>query len=177
LVDAIALESFAALFSTRKHTYRTLSGFHTTYADLRAAPVVLIAGLDNPWTLRVTEQLRFHFAVEPGTRNALIADAQHPENVDWHVDFSSPYSQLTKDYAIVARLHDATSDKPIFVAAGIGRNGTASAVEYMTSDSTLQALIAQLPAHWEEKNIEAVIQTRVINGQAGPPILVSVQVW
>lgn len=177
LVDAIALETFASMFSARKQQFRTLSSFRTTYDDLRAGPVVLLGGLDNPWTIRVTEPLRFHFAVQSGSKIAYIADQQHPSNHDWQVDFGSTYSQLTKDYAIVARLHDATSDKPIFVVAGIGRNGTAAAVEYVTTESTLKVLVSQLPAHWEDKNIEAVIQTRVINGQAGPPILVAVQVW
>ena len=121
--------------------------------------------------------MRFHFAVQAGSKTAYIADQQHPASRDWQVDFASTYSQLTKDYAIIARLHDATSDKPIFVVAGIGRNGTAAAVEYVTSESTLKALISQLPQHWEDKNIEAVLQTRVINGQAGPPILVAIQAW
>ncbi len=177
LVDAIALETFASMLSVHKHTFRTLSSFRTSYDDLRGGPVVLLAGLDNPWTIRVTEPLRFHFAVQPGTKVAYIADQQQPSNRDWQVDFGSPYSQMTKDYAIIARLHDATSDKPIFVVAGIGRNGTAAAVEYVTTESTLKSLIGQLPKHWEDKNVEAVIQTRVINGQAGPPVLTAVQVW
>ena len=177
LVDAIALETFAAIFSSHKHSFRTLSSYRTSYDDLRAGPVVLLGGLDNPWTMRVTDPMRFHFAVQDGSKIAYIADQHHPASRDWQVDFASTYSQLTKDYAIIARLHDATSDKPIFVVAGIGRNGTAAAVEYVTSESTLKALISQLPQHWEDKNIEAVLQTRVINGQAGPPSLVAVQVW
>jgi len=177
LVDAIALETFASLFATRNQTYRTLSASGTTYDDMRSAPVVLIAGLDNVWTMRVTEPLRFHFELLPNTQVAIIADQQRPANTDWRVDFATTYSQLTRDYAIIARLHDATSDKPVFVIAGIGRNGTTAAAEYVTTESTLKALLAQLPAHWEDKNVEAVIQTRVINGQAGPPILVQVQVW
>lgn len=177
LVDAIALETFASLFSAQKHSFRTLSSSRTTFDDLRGGPVILVAGLDNLWTLRVTEPLRFHFSVEQGEKIAFIADQQNPANHDWQVDFTSIYSQLTKDYAIIARLHDATSDKPIFVVAGIGRNGTAAAVEYVTTDSTLKGLIDRLPAHWQDKNVEAVIQTRVINGQAGPPILVAVQIW
>ena len=177
LVDAIALETFAAMFSAHKHSFRTLSSFRTTYDDLRGGPVVLLAGLDNPWTIRVTEPLRFHFALQDGSKIAYIADQQQPSKRDWQVDFSSPYSQLTKDFAIIARLHDATSDKPIFVVAGIGRNGTAAAVEYVTTESTLKALIGQLPQHWEDKNVEAVVQTRVINGQAGPPVLAGIQIW
>lgn len=177
LVDAIALETFAAMFSSRKQSFRTLSSYRPTYEILRAGPVVLLGGLDNPWTMRVTDPLRFHFAVQDDSKIAYIADQQHPASRDWQVDFASTYSQLTKDYAVIVRLHDATSDKPIFVVAGIGRNGTAAAVEYVTSESTLKALISQLPQHWEDKNIEAVLQTRVINGQAGPPILVAIQAW
>ena len=177
LVDAVALETFASLFSLHQQSFRTLSSSRTTYDDLRGGPVVLLGGLDNPWTMRVTDPLRFHFVVQDGSKIAYIADQQHPASRDWQVDFSSTYSQLTKDYAVIARLHDATSDKPIFVVAGIGRNGTAAAVEYVTTEATLKTLIGHLPQHWEDKNVEAVLQTRVINGQAGPPILVAVQVW
>ena len=177
LIDAVALETFASLFATHNRPYRTLPATRTTYDDMRAAPVVLVAGLDNLWTMRVTEPLRFHFEILPNSKVVIIADREHPTNTDWRVDFATTYSQLTRDYAIIARLHDATSDKPVFVIAGIGRNGTAAAVEYVTTELTLKALIAQLPAHWEDKNLEAVIQTRVIDGQAGPPILVQVQTW
>ncbi|HVJ07181.1 MAG TPA: hypothetical protein VM554_02250 [Acidisarcina sp.] len=177
LVDAIALERFASLLSMHGQSYRTLSSATTTYNDLRGGPVVLVAGLNNPWTLHITDPLRFHFAVVPEAKLAMIADRQHPENTGWHIDFSLPHSQIKQDYAIVARLHDATSEKPIFIAAGIGGSGTSAAAEFLTAESSLRELVSKLPAHWEDRNVEAVIQTKVIGGEAGPPQLVSVHVW
>jgi len=176
LVDAVALERLAYLLSTHQQAYRTLSSVHTTYNDLRGGPAVLVAGLNNPWTLRITDPLRFHFEIIPETRTARIVDRQHPENTAWQWDFSQPHSQ-TQDYAIVARLHDATSEEPVFIAAGLGSSGTAAAAELLTSPSSLLELVSHLPSHWENRNIEAVIQTQVIDGQAGPPKLVSVEVW
>ena len=69
--------------------------------------------------------LRFHFEhVGPFT---YIVDTQHPEKRDWSVDISKPFLQQSTDYAIVARLYDATTNGPLVIIAGSGSNGTEAA--------------------------------------------------
>jgi hypothetical protein len=177
LIDMIAMERIAALLSIHKQAYRTLSASGTTYDDLRTGPAVLVTGLDNIWSLRVTGPLRFHFDFLPDTEVAVIKDRQNSTNRPWQVDFSQPYLQLTRDYGIIARLRNTNTETPVIIAAGIGSNGTAAAAEFLTTESDLQTLISQLPANWQNRNVEAVIETQVINGQAGPPRVVAVYAW
>ena len=77
--------------------------------DLRQGPTVLIAGLDNPWTMRLAEPLRFHFVHGQDPALYWIEDRKDPGNKQWFVDFSAPYSKLTQDYAIMAHFSDATT--------------------------------------------------------------------
>jgi hypothetical protein len=176
LVDVIALERFASMLSMHNQSYRTLSAASTTFGDLRGGPVVLVAGLNNPWTLRVTNPLRFHFAPSMNQETNAILDGQNPAS-RWTVDFSVPSTQTTHDYALIARLHDITTDQPIFIAAGLGSNGTSAAAEYMTSEVQMKKLIARLPPNWSKMNIEAVIATDVIGNQPGPPTVVALHTW
>jgi hypothetical protein len=108
-----------------------------------------------------------------------IANAEHSVSIDdrknsssrkWVVDFDQPHSQPTQDYAIIARLHGngTTFEQPIFIAAGIGSNGTVAAMEFMTSEASLSSLIRSLPPNWRSLNIEAVIQTNVAAAKHAP---------
>ena len=38
-------------------------------------------------------------------------------------------------------------------------------------------LIAKLPRNWEQMNMEAVIETQVIQGHPGPPNILAVETW
>jgi len=38
-------------------------------------------------------------------------------------------------------------------------------------------LLAKLPANWEQMNMEAVIETQVIQGHSGPPNVLAVETW
>jgi len=38
-------------------------------------------------------------------------------------------------------------------------------------------MLEQLPRNWDQKNLEAVVETHVIKDQPGPPTVVAVQTW
>lgn len=81
------------------------------------------------------------------------------------------------DYAIVARYRDATTEGPVMVIAGIGPYGTEAASAFVSTPRYLEQIAQHEPAGWENKNIEMVIKTQVIDGKAGPPVLVASTVW
>jgi hypothetical protein len=89
----------------------------------------------------------------------------------------TPFAVSGRDYGIVAGFHDATTGQDVIVAAGIGENGTIAASELL-SDETLFAQLGKetllSPRH---RNLEAVIETQVINGKPGPPKVVAVYSW
>lgn len=177
LMNAEALERISGFLTAHEQPLRTLTSESTTFDDFRTGPAVLVGGLNNAWTMRVTGSLRFHFVTEYDPYIATIEDRQHPDSREWQIKFFYPYTQLTRDYAVIARLHAATSENMVVVVAGIASQGVGAASEFLTSESSMQEMISRLPPDWQKKNVEGVIQTDVINGQAGPPRLVAVYVW
>jgi hypothetical protein len=175
LADVITLTRTAAALETRHKAFRVLPASEASFAQLREGPIVLIGGFDNIWTLRVTQKLRFGFESRDGV--ALIVDRKSPHQTSWATAWDLPYQKLSRDYAIVARIHDATTGQPVIVAAGISEEGTEAAGEILYNPVYLNSLIAKLPSNWEQLNMEAVIETQVIEGHPGPPNILAVETW
>ena len=154
----------------------------TTLSDLREGPSVVIGAFDNEWTLRLTRNLRFHFVNAPGMTTFSIVDAK-PDSSNrvtphvWTVDRSQ---QMTTnnyiDYAIVARFTDKTTGQPTLIAAGIGRGGTTAAGEFLTSPQLLSEVLRQSPSPMTS-NFEAVLSTRIIDGQPGTATIEGLYFW
>jgi hypothetical protein len=175
LADVITLTRTAAALETRHKAFRVLPASEASFAQLREGPIVLIGGFDNIWTLRVTQKLRFGFESKDGV--ALIVDRKSPKQTSWATAWDLPYQKLSRDYAIVARIHDPTTGQPVIVAAGISEEGTEAAGEILYNPVYLDSLLAKLPANWEELNMEAVIETQVTEGHPGPPNILAVETW
>jgi len=175
LADVITLTRTAAALETRHKAFRVLPASEASFAQLREGPIVLIGGFDNIWTLRVTQKLRFGFNSKDGV--AIIVDRKSPQQTSWATAWDLPYEKLSRDYAIVARIHDATTGQPVIVAAGISEEGTEAAGEILYNPVYLDSLIAKLPSNWEQLNMEAVIGTQVIEGHPGPPNILAVETW
>jgi hypothetical protein len=174
--DAMTLSRFQVRLNTHGKPNRVELAGSTTFADLRAGPTILIGAFDNPWTLRLTSQMRFRFLGTDETEGEII-DSKSNSGSRWSVDFRIPYWDRTQDYAIVAITHDATLDQPLIITAGIGPNGTAAAGEFLLSPDNLAALVRMAPAHWSGKNVEVVLATQVIQGNSGPPRILASEYW
>lgn len=175
LADVITLTRTAAALETRHKAFRVLPASEASFAQLREGPIVLIGGFDNIWTLRVTQKLRFGFESKDGV--AIIVDRKSPKQTSWATAWDLPYQKLSRDYAIVARIHDNTTGQPVIVAAGISEEGTEAAGEILYNPVYLDSLISKLPPNWEQLNMEAVIETQVIEGHPGPPSILAVETW
>ena len=144
----------------------------TPLTELREHSFILVGAFNNPWTLRLVEPLRFHLASAPAES---IADRMHPQ-VRWSRDKSIPYSSAD-DYALVARYRDITTDSWVVVLAGVGRNGTEAAAEFITSPRYMQLLRDQLGKDFSNRNIEVVLKVSVIDGKTGAPSILAVHTW
>jgi hypothetical protein len=174
--DAMTLSRFQVRLNAHGKPNRVELAGSTTFADLRAGPTILIGAFDNPWTLRLTNQMRFRFLGTDETEGEIIDSKGNPGS-RWSVDFRIPYWDRTQDYAIVAITHDATLDQPLIITAGIGPNGTAAAGEFLLSPDNLAALVRMAPAQWSGKNVEVVLATQVIQGNSGPPRILASEYW
>jgi hypothetical protein len=175
LADVITLTRTAAALETRHKNFRVLPASEATFAQLREGPIVLIGAFDNIWTLRVSQKLRFGFESKDG--DARLVDRKSPNATSWATAWDLPYQKLSRDYAIVARIHDATTGQPVIIAAGISEEGTEAAGEILYNPVYLDTLLAKAPPDWQHKNMEAVIETQVIQGHSGPPNVLAVETW
>ena len=175
LADVITLTRAAAALESRHKAFRVVPASEATFAQLREGPIVLIGAFDNIWTLRVTQKLRFGFESRDG--DALLVDRKSGEKTTWATAWDLPYQKLSRDYAIVARIRDNTTGQPVIIAAGISEEGTEAAGEILYNPVYLDSLLAKAPANWEKLNMEAVIETQVIEGHSGPPTILAVETW
>jgi hypothetical protein len=175
LADVITLTRTVAALASRHKSFRVVPASEATFGQLREGPIVLIGAFDNIWTLRVTQKLRFGFESEDGV--ALLVDRNSQKKTTWATAWDLPYQKLSRDYAIVARIHDKTTGQPVIIAAGISEEGTEAAGEILYNPEYLESLLAKAPHDWDQKNMEAVIETQVIEGHPGPPNVLAVETW
>ena len=175
LADVITLTRTAANLETKHKSFRVVPASEASFAQLREGPIVLIGAFDNIWTLRVTQKLRFGFESKDGV--ATLVDRKSRQAASWATAWDLPYEKLSRDYAIVARIHDSTTGQPVIIAAGISEEGTEAAGEILYNPVYLDSLLAKAPPDWEKKNMEAVIETQVIQGHSGPPNVLAVETW
>ncbi len=140
--------------------------------DLREHSVTLLGAYNNQWTMHLQQPLRYYFL--PGA-DEIIQDRVQPQ-VQWKRDQSLPYSN-SDDYAVIARFRDPTIDGWVVMLAGVGRNGTEAAAQFVTSPHYLQLLRDRIGSDFASRNIEAVIKINVIDGKTGAPAILAVSTW
>ncbi len=121
LADVITLTRTVAALASRHKAFRVLPASEASFSQLREGPVVLIGAFDNVWTLRVTQKLRFGFESKDGV--ALLVDRKSQTQTTWATAWDLPYQKLSRDYAIVARIHDAQPDSRSLLRPAFPRKG------------------------------------------------------
>ena len=109
--------------------FRTVYSPDSTLADLRQNSAVLIGGIDNFWTMRLTRDLRYGFQIDRAENKIFIEDRRYPGRRDWAVDLDQARSSVTVDYALVARVVHPDTMKPLVIVGGIRDCGTVAAGE------------------------------------------------
>ncbi|WP_241654596.1 hypothetical protein [Granulicella sibirica] len=174
--DMLAALRVANVMAVHQRSYTVRLTVSTTLEDLRQGPTVLIGGLDNQWTIRALTNLRYHFAGSDDNRY-WIQDQENPANQRWSLDLKEPIASVTRDYAIVSRLHNEQTGQVEMIIAGIGMTGTAAAGEFISDDHRAAELRQRIGAGFNDKDFEVVLSTDVVNGIAGAAKIEAVSVW
>jgi hypothetical protein len=174
VATATTLADVAGVLRQRGTAFEIKEDNETSLTDLHSRTIILIGATNNAWTMRMVNSLRFRFLPGPETQ---VQDTRNLQNTDWSVDFLKPYASISTDYAIVARYRDPTTEGPVVVVAGLGPFGTEAAGAFAATPQYLEQVAKQLPPGWESKNIELVLKTEVIDGKAGPPVLIAATEW
>jgi hypothetical protein len=168
--DAYVAADLSALFGWRHKASQVRIGRDFTYEDLRNSPAVLVGAFDNPATMRVSADLPFVFVEEKGG----IVEEGGQKRVWTQVGFTD---HGTKDFAVVGRLLNSKTGQFLVIVAGIGMVGTQAAGKFVSDEGEMQAALRSAPPGWQQKNMELVLESDVIDGSAAPPHVVAVKAW
>ena len=80
-------------------------------------------------------------------------------------------------YGVVSRIFHPTTGNIMIGIAGISHNGTRAAAEFATNDALLTEALRTAPADWDKKNLQVVLQVRVIGNTPAPPKVVALDFW
>jgi hypothetical protein len=177
LGDAACLVHVTSVFDRYGKSYRIRGERSISFADLRETPTVLIGAFDNQWTLRVAGQLRFSFVKDATGESEYVQDRKHPENKKWKLSGAWPYWDVADDYAIVSRIVDTTTDRPVMIAAGITQYGTMAAGEFLSNPRYFSEAVKDLGPGWEKKNLQVVLYVPVVNRVPGHARVLTAYVW
>jgi len=179
LADVNTLTRMTGVLERQHKAFRVSAASEASFTQLREGPAVFIGAFDNLWTMRLTRDLRFGFSSIKG--NAFILDRKQDKKSQsdntWFTAWDLPYGKLVRDYAIVARYRDTLTGQPVVIAAGISEEDTEAAGELISNAADLETLLRVAPANWRNMNMEAVIETQIIDGHDGPPRLRAVEFW
>jgi hypothetical protein len=173
--DVITLARSIAPLVPKNGEFRVLAASDTGFAQLREGPSVMIGAFDNPWTMRITQDLPIGFEFDNHVRK-VVDRRSSPEGI-WTLQWQVPGKSLSRDYAVVARLHDKVTGEPVIILAGILGEGTEAASEVVSNSAYLNEMLEKAPRNWDQLNLEAVIEANVIEGHPGPPRVVAVETW
>jgi hypothetical protein len=170
LGDLTANVQIASLLTLHRKKFDLRSGGDVTFGDLRQSPTILIGAFNNSWTMELTGDLPFTF-----DHGLTIKDGSGKKQ-----KWSPLYSQdggIAVDYAIVTRLPHSKTGEALITVAGITQSGTRAAAEFITSPEFIQTLANSAPKNWSSRNLELVLQTKVVNDIPTSPTLVASRYW
>jgi hypothetical protein len=170
--DSVALSSVGRVLGSRGSSFFVRRANDIDLKNLSGSPAVLIGAFDNRWTLALSSQMRFSFAVDGTTE--YIRDSQNPNFRDWSL--SSPLAP-SKDYGIVSRTFTAMTGNFLVTLAGLGRDGTLAAGDCISDASCMEQAKKFVPGDWKHKNLEIVIATNVANNTTGTPQVLGAYMW
>lgn len=172
--DVEAVVRVSGLLGSLAKPIQVRIGDRYTFEDLRSSPSALIGAFNNKWTMQIAHGLYFEFVEKDN--GALSIRENSPGGGIWQVKYGKS-NQIEEDFAIVARLLDSNTGQFTIVAAGITGSGTQAAGEFVSKPELLEKALKSIPAGWQSKNVEFVLQTRITDFVAGPPTVMAYHTW
>jgi hypothetical protein len=171
--DVEAAVSISSLLGKLGKPTQVRIGDRYTWEDLHDSPSTVVGAFNNKWTIQIASGLHFEFVED----NGVYAIRENvPNGRTWHSKLDGS-QQTVQDFAVVARLLDSNTGQFTVVAAGISGSGTQTAGDFVSKPDLLEKAIRGLPAGWQNKNVEFVLQTTVTDSVAGPPSVVASYTW
>ncbi len=148
-------------------------GADLTPSELQHSSIIYVGAFSNPWTLDSTRGLRYHFARSNSpdrATNAFITDARNPEK-----RWTAPLYPLPTniDYALITRIAGHTNS---IYFGGLSHHGTQAAAQFLTDPKAFELLTSRLPVGWQDKDLQILLETSVVNKTPKPAKVLDVYV-
>jgi len=177
LDDAAAIVKIGGVLQGGGKKYTLQAADTITLSEIRNGPTIFVGAFDNPWTMRLTKPLHFRFGNDPAFTQEWIYDSTSSKPPQWFTERPAQESSNNyREYAIIARYTNPDTGQLCIIIAGIGQASTRAAGEFLSDPAELVALQRLAPRDGR-KNVEAVISTQIIDGQAGSPKIEATYFW
>lgn len=145
--------------------------------ELRDSPIIFIGAFNNRWTGEIHKDLRFGFEqVGDGEESLRMVRDQADPRPKWAVNAAHP-SKSPVDYALITRISQPGKWKMVVLAAGIRWHGTQAAGEFITNRDRWREVARSAPSGWHKKNMQIVLETRVVGKTPQPPNILATHFW
>ncbi len=172
---SMALSTVSSVLGRMKKVFHVRRMNDANLNDLEDGPVVLIGGFTNRWTMNLDDGLRFDLARDGASR--YVADRRNAASRTWAESEPASSTGSFTDYAVISRVHNATTGRVVLTIAGLDRFGTQAAADCVAESSCIAAAENLQPGDWRTKNLQLVLQTTVIGGNPGEPKVLAAYLW
>jgi hypothetical protein len=175
--DVLATNRIADFLRSRKIAYRMRTSTTTDLGSLREGPAILIGSYNNVWADRLNADKRFRFRAPSAEGLVVLEDRQNPIHQEWSMRLTASYSDVTADYGLITRAFESTTGHTVMTIGGFSGLATEAAAELAVSPEGMKMVASRAPAGWKTKNLQVVIEAKLINGTAAPPRIVATHFW
>ena len=173
--DSVTLALVAGELRARGTAFRIRRPAATELKDLRDNPVVLIGGFNNPWTLRLSEGLRFTLAAD--AKGSYVRDRDRPDDRRWQPEAAGRLlKNMGQTYGLITRVQDRATGHSVLTVSGLV-HGTRAAGECLVDAECLQAAERLEHGGVDRQNVQIVVSAAVIGEDSGAPRVVAVHAW
>ena len=167
----------ASVFGARGKAFDVRDQSDTTFADFSGRTAIFLGSYDNDWSVSLSQRGRFQFQADYTRNLEWISDRDKPGEEIGALTISSTEPATYDAFSIVMRETGVVSGQKRLVLAGVGDSGTIAAAEFVSNPKYLNDFAQHAPKGWANRNIEFLIQTRVIENVIGIPRVVDYSIW
>ena len=144
--------------------------------DTRNHPLILIGAFNNAWTLDLSASQRFRFVSEGrGTEfRAGVLDTSSGKT--WFAQLRKRAWDADLDYSLVSRVWNS-SGQVVLSVAGVSHLGTQAAADLVTNPQRWAEVVRRAPPGWQHKNLEILLETKIVGKSVGTPRLMDCHFW
>jgi hypothetical protein len=179
MLDANAAEQLGSFLRGKGKDSQIRPTQGSQLADFRSAPLILYGMSLNESAAKLGVDLHFLFRKdsESGQGVRWIEDLGRPGARDWFVDLSAPSDKVGVDYALISRVRDKTSGRWWIGIAGLTGVGTLAASQIVVDSKTMDNICAGLPRDWDKRNLQIVLEIKVVQGEPGATRVLTTYTW